>query len=133
MEHDMARRALIAVLITLAAAACNSSQSADVHVQAAELITRLYSRSRLSEWNVRATAAGPDCRVLVVKTSMIMEDSMVEAMHYGEGAYDVYTGGLRNFMRERGFRGVAYSDPTGKTWTYDGVTSLEAEVLTPCH
>jgi hypothetical protein len=58
---------------------------------------------------------------------------MVEAMHYGAGAYDIYDGGVQQFLRERAFRGVAYKDGSGRVWTYGAVTQNEAEALVPCH
>ncbi len=104
----------------------------DPHVAAAALFTQRYANSRLSEWKVRASAAGADCGVLLVETSVIMEDSMVAAMHYGAGAYNVYDGGVQRFCRDRHFRGVAYKDSSGRVWTYDKVTVGEAETLKPC-
>ena len=116
----------------LLACACQSNQAADVHVAAAQTFTRLYAESRLSGWKVEARAAGPDCSVLLVEPSIVMESSMIEAMHYGSGAYDVYDGGVQRFSRDRGFRGVAYKDTTGTIWTYGDVTAREAETLAPC-
>ena len=118
--------------LVLAAWACQSNQAADVHVAAADTFTTLYSRSRLSGWKVQARAASADCSVLLIETSIIMEASMIEAMHYGSGAYDVYDGGVQRFYRDRGFRGVAYKDSSGTIWTYGGVTEREAETLAPC-
>jgi hypothetical protein len=89
------------------------------HVAAAQTLTQRYARSRLAEWHVHASAAGSDCSVLFVETGVIMEDSMVEALHYGLGAYDVVDGGVRRFSREHKFRGVAYRDSTGRVWRYD--------------
>lgn len=122
----------IAAFCLLLASACQSNQASDVHVAAAQSFTRLYSKSRLSGWNVQARAASPDCSVLLVETSIVMEASIIEAMHYGAGAYDVYDGGVQRFYRDRGFRGVAYKDTSGAIWTYGEVTAHEAETLAPC-
>ncbi|HYC60322.1 MAG TPA: hypothetical protein VEK79_12235 [Thermoanaerobaculia bacterium] len=104
-----------------------------MHIKHADHFTERYAQSRLARWNVHARAAGRDCAVLFVETSMILEDSMIEAMHYGAGAYDIHEGGVQQFLRERAFRGVAYKDRSGRLWTYGAVTPAEAEGLTPCH
>jgi hypothetical protein len=102
------------------------------HVVAASAFTQRYTHSRQSAWNVRGNAAGPDCDVLLVDTSVIMDDSMIEAMHYGAGAYDAVDGGVQRFCRERAFRGVAYKDASGKIWAYGAVTAEQARTLTRC-
>lgn len=106
--------------------------SNDIRVREAEMFTQLYSRSRLSAWDVRATAAGSDCAVLFVTTTMLLEDSLIDALHYGSGAYDIYDGGIHEFYRRRTFRGVAYQDRSKKIWTFGGVSQLEAASLTSC-
>lgn len=123
------------VLAALAVAACKSN-SRQVAVQQrnmkeATTFTRLYTDSALALWKVRAKAAGSDCGVLLVETSIIMEDAMVDALHYGAGAYEVYPGGVKDFSDERAFRGVAYKDATDKVWPY-GITAEEAEGLLAC-
>ena len=100
-------------------------------IAAAAEFTGRYAASRLESWKVRASAAGADCRVLAVHTSLIMDDSMVEALHYGAGAYDVYDGGVERFYPRQSFRGVVYEDATRHTWTYGEVTAAEAAAL--CH
>lgn len=62
-----------------------------------------------------------------------MEDSMIEAMHNGWGAYAVYDGGVEHFYHERTFRGVVYQDASGRTWAYGNASPDEASSLTPCH
>ena len=129
----------IAFIALTAAFGCNSRRNApaedhSARIAAATFITDLYSRSRLATWNVRASAAGADCAVLLINVSIIMEDSMVEAMHYGAGDYEIYTGGLRNFSRQRGFRAVVYEDSSRHQWPYPTTLPInEAETLTPCH
>lgn len=116
----------------LAAFGCQAQPHNDARVTAASFFTQRYSHSRLAKWNVRASAAGRDCGVLLVETSIVMEDSMVEAMHYGGGAYGVIEGGVQRFYRERSFRGVAYKDSSSRIWTYGDVTREEAEALKRC-
>jgi hypothetical protein len=131
---------LVSLLLLLSVLACESNQPAspgistprDTRIAAAHAFTGRYAHSRLSGWDIRASAAGADCDVLFVRTSIILEDSMIEAMHYGAGAYDVYTGGVQQFCRDRTFRGVAYKDASEKVWTYGAVTIGEGESLELC-
>lgn len=102
------------------------------HITEATLFTDKYSRSRLAPWHLHAVAAGKDCDVLIVKTSIILDESMVDAMHYGAGAYAVYDGGVQRFSRDRAFRGVAYADSGGRVWTYGNLSAAEATTLKPC-
>lgn len=117
--------------LTLLLAQCGW-KSGDDHVVAAGALRARYSESAMSRWNVRVAAAGRDCDVLLVRTDMILDESMVEAMHYGTGHYRVYDGGVRQFYRERAFRGVAYRDATNALWAYGDVTAVEARGLAPC-
>lgn len=96
----------------------------DVRIAAARTLTDRYAVSRLGAWGIRASAAGADCGVLFITTSLILEESMIEALHYGAGAYDVYAGGVQQFSRDRSFRGVAYKDASEKKWEYGEVDSL---------
>jgi hypothetical protein len=125
------KRLLLALSLSLTVTTCDT-MSDDIHVMAADHFTRRYSQSRLSAWNVRADAAGSDCAVLYIEASLILEDAMVEAMHYGAGRYDIYDGGVQQFCRDRAFRGAAYKDSTGKMWTFGAVTREEAETLKRC-
>ena len=133
------RKLAIAAVLVTAASHCTrnvpeapSTAIAKARVASATLLTNDCAASRLSGWNVRGTAAGTDCGVLLVETPMILEDSIVEAMHYGTGAYDLYRGGIYHFSRSRSFRGVAYRDGSGKTWTYGAVSDDEVAGLKPC-
>jgi len=121
-------------LLALMACKSDSRPAAEEQrrISEATVFTQVYSRSALAQWKVRATAAGKDCGVLYVATSIIMEDALVDALHYGAGAYDIYPGGVKSFSRERAFRGVAYRDATEKVWTYGAITPEEAAQLAPC-
>ena len=125
----------IGLAVFLAATVCTPRQppSARKHrVAAAVLFTRHCAASRLARWNIRGVAAGADCGILIVDTSMVLDDSLTEAIHYGIGAYAVVDGGVRHFTHERSFRGVAYRDRTGHIRTYGELTQAEAEDLQPC-
>ncbi|HEX7191164.1 MAG TPA: hypothetical protein VF381_06275 [Thermoanaerobaculia bacterium] len=102
------------------------------YILAARTFTSDCAASRLASWNVRASAAGTDCGILLIETPMILEDAIVEAMHYGTGAYDLYRGGVNQFNRARAFRGVAYKDGSGQLWYYGNLSRTEAESLQPC-
>ena len=101
-------------------------------IDAAGVFTERYAHSAMSRWKIRANAAGSDCAVLLVQTSIVLDDSMVEAMHYGAGNYDVYAGGAQQFSTERNFRAVAYKDVTGRVWRFGALTADEADHLTAC-
>jgi len=126
------RRTTAFVLSLILIAACQSRHTGDTHVASASAFTRLYSKSRLSAWRVRASAAGSDCSILFVRTAVVMDDTMIESLHYGAGAYDVWSGGVQQFSRERGFRGVAYRDSMGRLWTFGSITPPEAETIDLC-
>lgn len=102
------------------------------HVVAARRFTMDCAGSRLATWNVHGSAAGNDCGILLIETPMILEDAIVEAMHYGTGAYDLYQGGVNQFSRTRAFRGVAYKDGSGQVWYFGDLSRVEAESLRPC-
>jgi hypothetical protein len=119
-------------LLLLGATGCESRPQVDSRLDAAGFFTKRYSRSPLSVWNVRGAVAGADCDVFLVETSVVMNDAMVEALHYGAGAYGVVEGGVQRFYRDRAFRGVAYRDSAGHVWKYGDVTRSEAETLKRC-
>ena len=120
------------VMLLLSIAVGCHQQPSDLRVAAASSLTaRCAHVRRLAPWNIHAEAAGRDCRVLLIQTSIEMEDSMVESLHYGAAAYVVSEGGVRQYSRQSAFRGVVYRDTKGGIWTYD-VDSDEAKGLTPC-
>jgi len=102
-------------------------------MDAAERFTRIYSKSRFSGWHLKAQVGGADCRVLIVRAAIVLDISMAEAMHYGSGAYDVYSGGVQQFCRDHSLRGTVYTDPTERTFPFDTVTQREVDRLTVCH
>ena len=101
-------------------------------ISAASVLSQQYASSPLASWNVRVNAAGRDCAVLLVQPSISMDDSLVEALHYGSGPYAAYGGGVEHFSRDHSFRAVAYRDASGHIWTYGAVDTAEAETLAPC-
>jgi hypothetical protein len=121
------------MILALLTAMCESRpRLPNRQAAAANAFTDRYAHSRFAAWNVRASARGRDCDVLLVETDMVMEDSMVEAMHYGAGAYGVVDGGVQRFYRDRSFRGVAYKDSSGRIWAYGNVTAHDAATLPRC-
>jgi hypothetical protein len=133
----LARTLLLGALLILTGARCTAKRSATndaatLHVTAARTLTQRYAASRFQAWHIRAAAAGSDCGVLLLQTEIILEDSMIEAMHYGAGSYDTYNGGVQRFLRVNAFRGVAYKDVSGRIWTYGSVSPDEAERLVAC-
>jgi hypothetical protein len=123
-------RTLIVCLLLIACAPHRSPH--DAQISAASALTARYASSTLAKWHLRGSAAGADCKVLLVETPMVLDDSFVEAMHYGTGACAVVDGGVRRFSREHAFRGVVYSDHTGRAWTYGDLAHAEADGLQPC-
>jgi hypothetical protein len=131
------RKLAVFLLVVLTTSSCGEKKQDDhrqVLVSAAKYLTARCADSRLRGWNVKADAAGSDCRVLYVRTSVVLEDAMIEALHYGAGAYaTIGRGGIDQFSSESAFRGVAYKDASGRIWTYGNVSLDEAEELEPCH
>jgi hypothetical protein len=136
----MTRRIGMNSVIVLIALSCQpgsiirpQSPQKEMRVTAANNLTGVYARSRMSAWKVRAQARGTDCAILFVETPIILEESMVDALHYGAGKYDIYNGGVQQFCRDRSFRGVAYKDGSGRVWAYGALSQHEAETAAPCH
>jgi hypothetical protein len=138
--HDIAKRfgaSVGAAVIVLWMASCTSEADPrplqkDARITEARLFTTRYAQSPLSGWDVRGAASGSDCGVLLVDVAVILDDTMVEALHYGAGTYEVYEGGVQGFYRDRAFRGVAYRDSSGRIWTYGAVSPSETKALQPC-
>jgi hypothetical protein len=102
-------------------------------ITAARWLTHRYSQSRLSSWNMRVAAIGNRCSVLLIQTSIDMDETLVESLHYGAGAYDIYPGGVNGYCRARDFRGVAYRDRSQNVWTYGTVDKAEVDSLAKCN
>jgi hypothetical protein len=126
------RTLFLGTLCMLLTAARCDRKPANVHVAAATELTRMYAASRFVNWHLRAAAAGTNCDVLVVQAAIIVDESQIEALHYGAGTYDSYKGGVLQFTRDHAFRGVAYKDVSGRIWTYPPLSPREAEGLVPC-
>lgn len=129
----MFRRALVLLLFFLSCDARRARpQPSELRVASARSITRTYSQSRFARWELRARALGDDCDVLLISTSTVLDDAMVEGLHYGGGSYGVVEGGVHRFYRARTFRGVAYKDLSARVWTYGSLTPAEVPRLKPC-
>jgi len=130
----MLRRTLALVLLLIC---CEPRRAAlepsAQRVASARVLTREYSHSTFARWKLRARAAGRDCDVLVISTSNVLDDAIVEGLHYGGGPYGVIEGGVRQFCRKQAFRGVAYKDRSQRIWTYGGdLKPDELPRLKPC-
>ena len=119
----------IAVLLLIL---CACRAVPDGHAAAARALTRRYAQSDFAKWNIHATASGRDCRVLLIETAIVLDESMVEAMHYGTGPYAIDGRGLDSLSRERGFRGVVYKDPTKRVFSYGDLRDEDPYALPPC-
>ena len=129
----MTRMLIVVLCLSMACDTNSNTPESRARMTAAVAFTRHYSAAGLDRWKIRGYAAGHDCGVLYVETSMLLEDSLIEALHYGTGPYAVYDGGgVQQFCRERSFRGAAYKDRSGRLWTFGDLTSVEAETLTRC-
>lgn len=96
-------------------ALCGAQRS---HTADANDLTARYGSSRFAKWRIRGKATGPDGSLLCVSIGIVVDDSMIQALHYGSGLYDVYPGGIQGFMKDRRFRAVTYTDKTGRKWGY---------------
>jgi len=119
--------ALAMILVAACAKAESERQQQERQITAAEELTALYSKSVLVPWGVEAVAAGVDCKVLFVHVAVIMDDRMVEALHYGGGRYSVTPDGLERFYREHGFRGIAYEDDGRRQWVSGDMRRAEKD------
>jgi hypothetical protein len=90
------------------------------------------ARPPYAQWKFDAAAAGDDCAVLFLRSRVLLDDSSVEAIHYGAGGYALPDGGLQQFARDRSFRAVVYRDASGVLWTHGATTRREAESLVEC-
>jgi hypothetical protein len=138
------RRLFGTALLCLTLAACETetpaapppplplTKSSAPYREAARRLTQRYINSPMASWDMRASAAGAGCNVLLIETGMVMETSLVDAIHYGVAAYSFLPGGVKQFGRTNSFRAVAYKDASHYVWKYGDITDAEAQALTPC-
>jgi len=127
----MSRTIVIAAICLLSTMHC-VRHSLDHHAADANVLTERYAASRFREWHIRATATGRDCAALVIDAHILLDESMIEAMHYGAGSYDTLKGGLKQFMLDHDFRGIVYKDVSGRVWTYDDIKQREIDGEVVC-
>ncbi len=113
--------ALIALL------GCDLHPGAKIPVAAAQKITQQYAKQDL-----RADAAGDDCKVLLIRTRKAFDNALVESIHYGIGESDASQEGMQQFAEAKGFRAVVYRDSAGDVWTYGSITLDEARSMPTC-
>jgi hypothetical protein len=106
---------------------CDLNPGAKIPVAAAQTATQQYAKQ-----NLRADAAGDDCRILLIQTKKGFDNALVESIHYGIGEYDAHYGGMQQFAEAKGFRAVVYRDTAGDLWTYGSVTLDEARTMHTC-
>ena len=99
---------------------------------AAAWLTKRYATSRFAHWKVRARPAGIRCDVLLIETSVLMENAMAETVQYGAGSAEIYEGGTQRYAVDRNFHGVAIHDGGDAKWFYDIKPEDEEKALTPC-
>jgi hypothetical protein len=131
--RQLIHAAAVALAIFGSACEANRAPASDhnIRIASADLFTKKYAQSPLSGWRMRGRAVGSDCDILFVETSIILEDSMIDALQHGNGAYNVHPRGIERFANDHSFRGIAYKDASGRVWTFGRVASTEA--LMPCH
>jgi hypothetical protein len=120
---------ILGIALSLALFACDSNPENRLYVIASEELTMRYTRTPVE---IRATAAGGDCLVLLVQSKTPLNDNTVEALHYGSPDYKGYPGGVRQFAIDHEFRGVAYRDAHGTLWTFGSTSEKEAREVHQC-
>lgn len=113
--------------ILLVFCTCELDPRTKIAIAAAGAFTKQYAKQRLI-----AAAAGQDCLVLLIRANDPLDDTTVEAIHYGTGDYKAYDGGAQQFAEDRKFRAVAYRDTNGGLWTYGAITRAEAQSIPIC-
>ena len=75
------RKLATLLLFAMAIAHCRTKQQPDhrrqLLVNAAKSLTARCATTGLRVWSVKAQAAGSDCRVLYIHTSVVLEDAMI--------------------------------------------------------
>lgn len=119
------------LVVCLFLAACEPATPASLHIAAAQTLSDDSSRSGTARWKLHARAAGLDCDVLLIESSVPLDARMVEEAHYG--APGLSEDGIQSFARTHRFRGVVYTDRTRlRLWTYGAVTRDEVPSLPVC-
>lgn len=119
--HPFIRSSLALLLL-----ACNANRADKDAAAAAELFTRQYETRQL-----RASVAGSDCRILLIRIGDDADEDRVASIHYGTGGYDAFGGG-EQFAHDRGFRAVVYRDAGERLWMYGNTDREEAQSLPRC-
>ncbi|HSY50411.1 MAG TPA: hypothetical protein VLC46_16485 [Thermoanaerobaculia bacterium] len=123
------KTARLATLLILFATACHQQSSAGrERIASAAALTKIYAGSRVSGLRLEAKAAPMDRSILLIRIGIPVDDSQVEAIHYGTGSFGVTPNGIRRFYLDHRFRGVIYQDATGATWAYGSVRTEEVAV-----
>lgn len=105
--------------------ACYTDPATQRAIAAADELTRLYSNPDL-----RAYAAGHDCKVLLIESEVPLDTVTIESMQYGTGEYGEQS--VERFAADHRFRAVVYRDETRVVKSYDAMTREEAESLRSC-
>ena len=112
--------------VVLALMGCHGHRASKDAVAAADLLTRQHAAR-----SVRASVAGADCRVLLIRLDRAFDDDVVQSIHYGTGDYGAF-GGVEQLARDRGFRAVVYENSEGELRTYGATTRDEARSMPRC-
>ena len=131
LEYAMKQLITMTVVFSLFCGS-NVSTASGTRIEAANTLTSQYAQSKFAQWELHAVAAGADCSVLYITTAKVLDDSVIEAMHYGAAPHDVYPGGVNRFYRDQHFLGAAYKDHNGRLWTYGEVTLNRSDRLDAC-
>lgn len=84
-------------------------------ILAADELTGMFHVHPLDEYRITAYASGQDCTTLLLTSTIVLDDNMVEDLHFG-GGVPAYRNGVMGFALARGFSRVKYVDTWGKTW-----------------
>jgi hypothetical protein len=106
--------------------ACNAPQAGKESIAAADMLTRDYAQREL-----RASVAGTDCTILLIRSKTPLDIATIESIHYGTGEYAA-KGAVERFAERRRFRAVVYRDPSGIVQTYGSITRDEAQSMPRC-
>ena len=120
-------RRLAITLAALLFCRCHEDPQTRRALEAAQRFSNQYANQDL-----KASVAGSDCLVLLIRSHTRLNDTAVETIHYGIGSFTAYKGGAAQFADDEKFRAVVYRDGSGKLWTYGSTTIDEAQSLPSC-